>query len=205
MANPANSGQADRCMGGFTLLEVLIAMALLSVIVTVGFSVMRVGFNSWEAGEVRFEQAERQAIGIGFLRNYLANALPVMDELSGREPVFSFSGTAEVLRFIAYPPKQVGRGMRYRFQVGAGDGALMLAFEPFGRHLLTVLSEPERMVLQKGVRGLRFAYFGRRPDQALPEWLDTWTYPYLPTLIRVNVLTDAGPWELVVAPRLGVS
>lgn len=200
-------GSPAHTFRGFTLLEVLLAMTLLSVIVTIGFAVMRVSFNSWEAGETRFQYSERQAMTIGFLRNVLGNALPLTDELTGKQPVFSFIGTAGGIRFIADPPQPVSQGLRYRFLL-AGDaqqGRLQLTYEPYARRLLSVVPQPDRITVMRGVKGVSFAYYGRRPEKRQPEWLPAWSFPYLPLLVRVAVRSEGGAWEFTVPLRLGAS
>lgn len=189
--------------GGFTLLEVVLAMTLVSVIAAVGFAVLRTGIRGWDAGETRMQRLEGRMAFTGFLRNYLANALPAQDDFSGQKPVFSFVGTPDAVRFVAFPPEYVGQGMRYRFEAGTIRDVLGVVLEPFGRRLLSGLKEPERIALLEGVRQVRFAYFGLPPEGRQPEWRQEWRFDVLPLLVRVTVEAQDGSFESVVALRNG--
>ncbi|HLF97803.1 MAG TPA: prepilin-type N-terminal cleavage/methylation domain-containing protein [Methylococcaceae bacterium] len=188
---------------GFTLLEVVLAMTLVSVIAAVGFAVLRTGIRSWDAGETRMQRLENRMAVMGFLRNYLANALPAQDDFSGQTPVFSFIGAPQAVRFVAFPPEYVGQGMRYGFDLGQVRDVLGVVLEPFGKRLLGGLTEPERIPLLDGVKQVRFTYFGRPPEGKLPEWREEWRFNALPQLVRVMVEAQDGTFESVVALRNG--
>lgn len=188
---------------GFTLLEVVLAMSLVSIIAAVGFAVLRTGIRSWDAGEAHRERLERRVSGMGFFRNILANALPAYDDFTEKKRIFTFVGAPDAVRFVAFPPEHVGQGMRYRFDLSLADGVLGVALEPFGKRLLRVLAEPERIPLLDGVRQARFAYFGRPPDQRTPEWREDWRFDTLPELVRITVETADGAAESIVALRQG--
>lgn len=186
---------------GFTLLEVVVAMMLVSVMAAVGFAVLRTGLRSWEAGESRMERLEGRLVLAGFLRGYLANALPAMDDFSGDKPEFAFVGAPDVVRFVAFPPDYVGQGIRYRFALGADRNVLGVIGEPFGRRLLSGTTQAERIPLLDRVFRVRFAYFGRTPDSRGPEWQPEWRFSMLPELVRVTVQAADGTFESVVSLR----
>lgn len=186
---------------GFTLLEVVLAMTLLSVIAAVGFAVLRTGIRSWDAGEARMQRLESRMAVMRFLRNYLANALPAQDDFSGLTPVFTFVGAPDAVRFVAFPPEYVGRGMRYGFSLGQTGDALGVMLEPFGKRLLSGATQPERIALLDRVRQVRFAYFGPPAEGRAPEWMEEWRFDALPLLVRVTVDARDGAFESIVALR----
>jgi general secretion pathway protein J len=186
---------------GFTLLEVVLAMTLVSVIAAVGFAVLRTGIRSWDAGESRMQRLESRMAVTRFLRTYLANALPVQEDFAGQKPVFGFVGAPDAVRFVAFPPEFVGQGMRYRFDLGQVRDVLGVMLEPFGRRLLSGVTEPERIALLEGVRQVRFAYFGLPAEGRNPEWREEWRFDSLPLLVRVMVEAQDGTFESVVALR----
>ena len=192
---------STRGNGGFTLLEVVLAMTLVSVMAAVGFAVLRTGIRSWEAGEDRMLRLESRMTVLDFLRNYVGNALPARDDFSGQKPVFVFVGTPDAMRFVAFPPEYVGQGMRYRFDLGVARGVLGVVWEPFGRRLLGGGAEPQSIALLDGVRRVRFAYFGRPPEKMAAEWREEWRFEALPQLVRVTVEAQDGTFESFVAMR----
>lgn len=190
-----------RRSGGFTLLEVVLAMTLVSVIAAVGFAVLRTGIRSWDAGEVRMQRLESRMAVMRFLHNYLVNALPAKDDFTGTRPVFSFVGAPDAVSFVAFPPEYVGQGMRYRFNLGQVRDVLGVVLEPFGKRLLSGMTEPERIALLDRVRQVRFAYFGLPPEGRAPEWRQEWRFDVLPLLVRVTVEAQDGTIESIVALR----
>ena len=59
---------------GFTLIEVLIAMSLLSIMMLLLFSSMRVSVRNWDAGEKRINKVSDAATAHNFFRRHLAIA-----------------------------------------------------------------------------------------------------------------------------------
>lgn len=192
-----------RSSRGFTLLEVVLAMTLVSVIAAVGFAVLRTGIRSWDAGEERMQRLESRMAVTRFLRNYLANALPAQEDFVGEKSVFGFVGAPDAVRFVAFPPEYVGQGMRYRFDLGQVRDVLGVMLEPFGRRLLSGVTEPERIPLLDGVRQVRFAYYGLSSEGRVPAWREQWQFNVLPQLVRVTVDARDGTFESVVALRNG--
>ena len=46
---------------GFTLVEVMVSLAIMLMVVTVAFSGLRVGLDAWERGSRALDQMERRA------------------------------------------------------------------------------------------------------------------------------------------------
>jgi general secretion pathway protein J len=199
--------EGARGQSGFTLIEVLIAITLMAIIVTVGFAVVRTGLRSWDASEARFQATEQRAAAIHFLRHYLADAWPehgTGDAEGGEAAGFQFIGTTQSIQFIAPVPDHVGHGMMYRFILHADASALRIAMQPNGVPLLTPLLEPERTTLLEPVRLVRFAYFGSDRDKpGQSYWRPDWASPYFPELIGIHIEDSVGVLELQVAPRRG--
>ena len=54
--------------GGFTLIEILIGTAILGIMMLILTGSLRIGAQSWEAGETRIERANRQFVIQNFLK-----------------------------------------------------------------------------------------------------------------------------------------
>ncbi|HEY8220174.1 MAG TPA: prepilin-type N-terminal cleavage/methylation domain-containing protein, partial [Methylobacter sp.] len=59
---------------GFTLIEVLIAMTLLSLMVVLLFSSLRICAQSWEQGENKIAEVNEVAVVYNFFQKHLASA-----------------------------------------------------------------------------------------------------------------------------------
>ncbi|MGZ5052953.1 MAG: prepilin-type N-terminal cleavage/methylation domain-containing protein [Methylobacter sp.] len=134
---------------GFTLIEVLIAMTLLSLMVTLLFGSMRTCARSWEQGENKMTQVNEQAVVFNFFQRYLAPALPVADETAAApdnaqrngtkaagnrnmlqgfagveqqtiNTTLSFQGGTESLQFVSVFPASAGRTGMQQFLLYLG-------------------------------------------------------------------------------------
>jgi len=67
---------------GFTLIEVLIAMTLLSIMVVLLFSSLRTCAQSWEQGENKITEVNEVAVVHNFFQRHLSSAIPLWNDFS---------------------------------------------------------------------------------------------------------------------------
>lgn len=199
--------------GGFSLVELLVAMALLAVILVLVFDGLHTGTRVWERIDRRVDAAEQMRTTQRFIRQRLeeavsANRTPL--EAGGR----AFSGEAQAMTFVAPLPGRSGAGGLYRFRLYAApfeDATRLLVeyrpYDPRGDAEPDQV-DPQRVSLQDDVAGLEFSYFGDDGVTGQPGWQGQWQdRDELPGLVRVRIWPQASPaeaWpELVVAPRGG--
>ena len=77
---------------GFTLIEVLIGLGLLSMMMLFLFGSLKYGAKSWDAGETKITQTSEMATVHNFFYNQLSAALPLWDDFSDKKRQFSFKG-----------------------------------------------------------------------------------------------------------------
>jgi len=65
---------------GFTLIEVLIAMTLLSIMVVLLFSSLRICAQSWEKGENKIAEVNEVAVVYNFFQRHLSSAIPISND-----------------------------------------------------------------------------------------------------------------------------
>lgn len=70
---------------GFTLIEVLIAMTLLSIMVVLLFSSLRICAQSWEQGENKITEVNEVAEVYNFFERHLSAAIPLWDDFTARD------------------------------------------------------------------------------------------------------------------------
>lgn len=194
---------------GFTLLELLIGLALVGLILSLVFAGLRLGTRSWDAGEQRMAESSGRAQLLAFLRVALEQAYPYRWQDGGATHA-AFFGLPDALAFVGPLPNHAGLGGRYlvvlRLEEGEEGQDLVLRWRPpeAGARDFSDLDEAPRVVLAKSVQGLEFAYFGSAGEAEAPAWGDQWNQrEALPRLVRLRILpghTAAWP-DLVVALR----
>lgn len=199
------SGQPAYC-AGFTLLEVLAAMALLSLLLLGVYAGVRSTMHTVKAGSVKIEQLDEIRAAQQFLRRELAQAMvqPMGKDDHG-DSIF-FVGSVDTMRFVAPLPGYLGRRgpqlielKLLRSEHGKQLVASLAVLPPDGS-APQALSEPQ--VLLDGVIDGRFSYRGvDRQGQPL-DWQSAWNVPSpsMPNLVAIELTLDQGrPW-----PRLSV-
>jgi general secretion pathway protein J len=169
---------------GFTLVELLVALALVALAAALLASALRLGLRTWSAVEARATSAEDLRLGLRFLAR-------------GIEQARELSGGHDALALVAPLPPQRGTGglASMRFEIAAQDE----------RRSLVVRLGAESAVLADGLREARFAYRDGEPGGA---WASSWDGARgLPALVRLRLVPAGGEpaSEVLVAPRLGES
>ncbi len=203
---------------GFTLLELLAAITLLGLLMAALFGGLRLGARVWETADARLDASTRIQIVQDFVRQRLAEVLPLeaLAPEAAQRGNFSplFLGTTQAVRFAGVLPENLGAGLYLMDLVLAdsgqanGGGDLVLRWRPYDLYDQTVAEvEPEERVLVENIEGLELSYFGTNNPEQPPEWRQGWeNQPELPRLIRIRVRfaeNDERQWpELIVRPML---
>src|SRR5579884_1301579 len=87
---------------GFTLVEVMISLVIMTAIVTVAFAGLSVGLNGWDRGTKRIDKLEQRATIERLLRRQLALADPTEGRAKIEDkPVVLFRGTSNRIDFVS--------------------------------------------------------------------------------------------------------
>ena len=179
---------------GFTLVEVLAALALtglVSLILFQGIRLAAAGFDRLAAEAERLD--ERRGLATALRRNVGAAMLaPVRGG--------AFDGRADRLAFLA-AAEDAGPGL-YAVEIAIDtaqpDRPLVLT-----RRVARAAAAAARndSILARRVRSLRIAYFGVAGPGADPAWTDTWQgLGILPRFVRLTI--DTGDAALAPPPIL---
>jgi general secretion pathway protein J len=198
-----------RTNGGFTLVELLVAMTLLGLIFVALFGGLRFGARTWEAGNERSEAVAEVEIMQSLLRRQLAQAI-MLSGGKGGEAVFE--GEEDRLGFAAPGPSQTGVSGLHLFELftepSDGHQRLVLRWQLRRPDLKYPLDgeTSKRRVLFENIEGLRLAYFGDPEKKKDVQWNDGWSgLDALPKLVSVHVVLPSGDgryWpDLIVSPR----
>jgi general secretion pathway protein J len=196
-----------RVSGGFTLVEVLVATALLSLVMLGLLTAMR----SFAQTETRIDERIRidddLRVGERFLRTVMSTVSPRMrPAAAGASKQIDFAGGADSMRWIGVMPARHGAGGLYRFHLYLrpasvdAPAALMLDFAPYvvGFEAPLDPAAVQSRVMLAGVGEVRLRY--QDDLRSGEQWLADWPHAdRLPKRIGLSVAGTAHPWpELLV-------
>jgi general secretion pathway protein J len=195
---------------GFTLVELLVALALFSLLSTLLFDNVRFGLQAWQHGSAHTEYFEHNMISQDLLRRMIGNIYPMLVTDGETQPRIDFDGSQEAISFLGSAPMVAGGGGRFRLS--------FLVERQESRTDLIMSARPElanpqdssmtiRTVLLSDIDRAEFSYFGDAAAERSEKWQPSWTRRSdIPRLIRIRVAFrsgDARLWpELLIAPRI---
>ena len=187
---------------GYTLVELLIVLALMGLISLAIASGLRLGARTWEKTEREVSAAETARGGHAVLTNLLSRIYPrTPDAAVAQDP--AFEGSSERITFLAdaaapFPAQGVAR---FTLSVRRDRGAVALVLAEVAERGPSTKTDE---VLFANAERIAFAY-GEAKDGAI-IWNDTWSgRDRLPSLIRLRVAfpPGAGRWpDLIVRPTI---
>jgi general secretion pathway protein J len=190
---------------GFTLVEVLIALALAGALAAMLYQGLRLGHRAWTALSARAAAVDEIGVAHRLIRQVIDQAYPLPAPTALGFEV-DFRGEARGVLFWTPPPDiwaYPGGLIQARLQIRERDGR---------RDLVLALSESlddatrtEEISLLRDIADLTIAYYGQAGREG--RWNASWrNRPTLPQLIRLRVSFAEGDrrvWpELVVAPKI---
>ncbi|WP_439542609.1 prepilin-type N-terminal cleavage/methylation domain-containing protein [Hyphomicrobium sp.] len=195
---------------GFSLVELLVATALLAILTILLVAGLRVGSSTLGRNTTRSEWLDTGAATRTQLRNLLRSADPAYSVHPTGRGYVDFRGTSTSMSFLAPTLLALGGAGRTRYQVDIehhnGQADLVLTSRP--EHAAP--NHPsEKRELMNGAASIEFTYYQVGPANAAGTWTDVWPpQQALPLLIKVGVRFppgDARFWpEFVVSPDISV-
>ena len=198
---------------GFTLIEMVVALAILGTMMLFLYSGLTFGLRGWDAADAAGRKTADRRIAANFLRREIAETFPMRfkDAMTLK---IAFEGKDDTLRFASARPAGISSG---------GPSLVGIAVEPDDvkrtKNLVmrrampddeakdfAPLDKAERTILFENVDHVQFDYFGAENDFTEPAWTEDWPHPgRVPQLIRVRVRTADGTVmpEMVVRLMLG--
>lgn len=195
--------RSPRTSAGFTLVEILVVMTLLSVVMLALGAAMRTMAQTETRVDERLQHADEMRVAANFLSSSLSRISPRKSEVTTRvgSSLYLFVGAPDTVMWIGVMPARYGAGGRHFFrlgveQVGAGR-ALVIRFAPWeGVAAFPDWSRASSRVLVPDVTTVLLEY----GDDAEPgsSWLPQWAFAdRLPTRIRLSIGTPRGDWPFL--------
>jgi len=212
--------------GGFTLLELLIAMTILGVVVVLLFGGLRIGVRAWEKGEAGIEDNQRQRVVLDLMRRQIVSARVVPpsrttdEETQAREARYRVAGDEKTLRLASYVPVIPGNTYgqvvaRYSVSADEEGDTERLRLEEKNLVLLALeedweeaLSAAEPVELLSGVTEMGFEYLKVAVDEdgtVNSAWQSAWdpeSDEGYPRAVRITLQTDSKTSPYVVVARI---
>ncbi len=191
---------------GFTLLELLVVMAMISLIALAMAGAMRTMAQTEARVDQRLLRNDDLRVAAGFIRACLGRvALRKLDPPPPvGENIYMFKAEPQSLTWVGVMPARHGAGGRHVFRLAREDvdgrGALVIRFLPLPETAaIPDWTGAESRVLLHGVTGFSIAYQDGRQSPA--EWLGQWPVAdRLPARAKLSVETADGGWPDLVVP-----
>jgi general secretion pathway protein J len=191
--------------GGFTLLEVVIAMTALAALVAICYGAFHAGVRIVERGEIAVVTAQRLRVASDILIRQIKSTVPYPARNEDEEVYPYFVGSATSMTFITAAGLQSGGGLsRMVYQVADDPPRLVITESPFfspdalGREPVDKPGATATVLLD-GFHSLKFEYMMN--DGVETEWRQAWDGhddEMLPAAVRILIDglpgLDTGLW-----------
>jgi prepilin-type N-terminal cleavage/methylation domain-containing protein len=202
---------------GFTLVELLITMALLSMIILIGSSAFGMFGQRWDGRLGQFDATMRNTQNIMLVQEVLGSLTPYVAYNQNGKPVIYFEGNRN--GFVAVSSKSIysdGHFSVVRFSVRQTEDLqydVLYEEAPMDDDILVSINQPlefsRPMVLFESVNDPLFQYYGwadvRQRDSEdtseliPPQWLDRYNALdalFAPLKASLNFTNSAGPHQI---------
>jgi len=179
---------------GFTLVELLLAMTLMSILLGLTYSGLRAATRSSERGEKMLAAGGELRASHQFMRRQLNQMLPlsfgITDDTDGIRIVFL--GDSKSIQYVAPMPGYLGTGgpQVQLIELASGGDSSVLQFS----HALLQgyeegdLGYRDPVVLLENVESAGFEFLGLDEEGVATDWMPSWDQPeMLPVAVRLNL------------------
>jgi general secretion pathway protein J len=180
---------------GFTLVELLLAITLMSILLGLTYTGLRAATRSSERGELILAAGGNLRAAHQFVRRQLNQMLPLPFAVEGEtdETRVVFEGNASYIQYVAPMPGYLGTGgpqVQLLELVPGPDNTVIMQFS----HALLqgfeqeFLFDRDPVILLEDVASAGFEFLGKDEDGNLMPWTTQWEYrDLLPVAVRLNV------------------
>jgi prepilin-type N-terminal cleavage/methylation domain-containing protein len=187
---------------GFTLLELIISIALFSIIVLIIAGAANLGYRSFSSGEKRLNAIERLRASLTIIDAQIQSGVPLTLEDGGVKQYY-FMGEQDSLKFSTnYSIWGGQRGyviVNYRVDAdGRGKRTL------FASEYRVGMDNQKETKLLEGLDEITFDYFKQDATEEEGEWVSQWVdEEMMPTRIRINLVKGGNSLSYIMPVRVG--
>jgi general secretion pathway protein J len=192
----------DKGNSGFTLLELMIALAIIGLLIFMLMGVLRLGSRAVTAGEKKIETLERARTSLNLLNAQIQSQNPLTRQVEGEQKNY-FSGSRESMQFAT------------NFSIwDGGSGYVIVAYQvekdSQGKTILTAtenkvgLDDKRTLTILDSFDKLYFEYFYKAPTDEEGKWIDDWTESsFVPEKIKLHLVNGDKDLPLIIPMRAG--
>ena len=193
-------GTTGRGMDGFTLLELMISIAMLGVIVLITAGAMRLGFRAVVTGENKVEHLERMRASLSIIDSQIQSEIPLTYNDDGARK-YAFKGARESLQFptnYSLWSGQMGYVMVTYTVVSQAGGKKALSLS---ENIVGAESKREARLFDAADR-ISFEYFFKDPTEEEGRWVEQWTdETNIPEKVKLHVIQGSQDLSLIIPMR----
>ena len=200
--------ESCRRAAGFTLVELLLAITLMSMLLALAYGGLRASARATDRGQVILEESGRIRMAHQFVRKQLNQMVPlVFLESEDQQERTIFEGNADMIRFVGPMPGYLGFGGPQVQELALVSGehglALVLSQALLQGFEESDLYERPPIVLLDRIDQASFEFLGLDEAGELADWTSDWEDPAsLPLAVSLNIEFEEDvftTWPLLVA------
>jgi general secretion pathway protein J len=169
---------------GFTLLELLCSITILSMVLVSVYGVLNMGSRAWEKGERDIEKIQRMRVIMDLLGREIKSTFPyevTPSKLDTHKKFYAFEGKKDSISFVSTVPLRGGKkGLSWlTFLVEEDKGLVVVERDALRTDIFKerdFVDKDEMEVLDEHVTHLRLEYYElkRGRDDGEGQWKERW-------------------------------
>jgi len=187
---------------GFTLVEVMVTLAILGFILLIIFGVFRLGLSAWEKGEFIKEEFQKLRIASQMISRQFKSIVPYKIKTQKVDADYlAFEGKPHSLKFVsafslkAKQPEGFVYAI-YEFREGGNEGGRLVLYEQRALNKDFMEEQPAEELavsLFEGIAGVRFEYYQEADAEKNQAggWVEEWNTrekKELPKALRMTLI-----------------
>ena len=209
--DPAKSRKSD----GFTLLELLISITILSLIFVIIFGAMRLANRSVDSGEKKIAFLERTRASMRIIDSQIQSLLPVSSSIEG-EKKYRFTGEQFPSNYSVLGRQRGYVMVTYKVATGQNSEKALYLTEtqmvgeteesPEIPDVVTESGKDDTLKLFDGFTEISFKFFKKEFDEEEGEWIETWEdEESVPEKIQLHISRDRIEDTIIIPVRVAAS
>ena len=188
---------------GFTLLELMISLAILGIILVIILGALRLGFRSVDSGEKKMDSLERIRASFRIIDSQVQSQIPLTHTEEG-ETSYYFSGDSESLQFSTNYSIWGGQKgyvlVTYRVEPDEKGKRTLYASES-----VMGMEDRRETKLLDNFDAIYFEYFSKKPAEEEGEWAEQLPESTIPDKLKIHLVRGEEDFSMLIPIRARVS